>query len=582
MRTSLTELALEATNRAFLAQWDPLLLVEIEGHAVAGELVHGPHAPSLRFGEDPIHDLVDPVGEARAVVGRARHGLHLHFGFGLGYFLEADQPADHGLALVYEPCPGFVLQAMRAIPLENLFRRTRVRLCCSFARFRYLYLKYQGCHVSNQLFISRHHARAFGEAFGLFQDLIERQASELVIKRANRLFPTVLRSTLESLPSHVRLPGWELWRDRLLGKPALIIGAGPSLDKNIAQLAPHREQFLIFAVARVAAVLEANGITPDFLVHVEAQDFRQFIQGCDKLDQAIFLLADQTHPYYYAFPHRQTYVFQSNSNPVINSLVACHPQCRREIVKSGGSVATAAFYAAFLAGCNPLVLLGQDLALGDSCYAGGEWDHKSGEQRRQVPGYFGGKVTTIANYHNNIVWYEKSLPALRQMDPQRRFINATEGGALIRGFECMPLRHVLFQLPRQHVDFELPDHSASPILAPTDLAAFHGALRGFCLEIRCIRQAFEDAEQQVLAQLSASPQAEPTLDPTPHLAALLASLEHVRHFEELCKGEFALLRLLERRLGQVSAGRALDLTRSWAALAAIHQGLSELELLTGG
>ncbi len=576
MYGSLTSAPLETVNRAFLAEWDPLLLSEIEGHAPQGELVPGPKGTSLRMGADIFHDLEDPAAEARAVMGRAHCGLHLHFGFGLGHWLAADQPADHGLTLIYEPCPGFVQHAIRHLPLEALFRRTRARLCCSFARFRYLFLKYHACYGSNQLFISRYHARYFTDAFGDFGALIDRQHAELQVKTTNRLYSTVLRSTLAALPAHVQSPGWELWRDRLAGKPALIIGAGPSLDKNIAQLLPQREKFLIFAVARAAAVLEAHGIAPDFLVHVEAQDFRGFIQGCENLRDTIFLLADQTHPYYYTYPHGHTFVFQSRTNPIVNSLVARHPETRREVVKTGGSVATAAFYLAFLAGCNPLVLLGQDFALGTaSTYAGGERDHKSGEMRRTVTGYFGGQVTTLANYHTNIVWYERSLPLLRQQDPQRRFINATEGGALLPGFERMSLRHVLYELPRQSVSFAVPETAASPGLSAAELATFLAEMTRFCRDMAQLREGFQSIEERLLRQLSRAPEAELDLDPAPVLEALISHLRQGEHFEELCRGEFGLAKLLAKRQGR----GAQDLLRTWAGLAAIHQGLAELELL---
>lgn len=575
----MTELTIEAANRAFLQTWDPLLLNEIKDWAAAGDLLFGTNGPGLRLGDQLFHDPADPSAEARSVVGSSRHGLHLHFGFGLGYFLEADQPAAKGLTLIYEPNPGFVQLALQHIPLEGLLRRTQATLCCSFERFRYLFLKYYGCYGSNRLFISRPHTRVFSEAFLPFQELIDRQSSELVVKSANRLFPTVLASTLASLPDHVRSPGCEHWRNHLKGKPAVIIGAGPSLERNIDQLIPKRDSILIFAVARVTALLENLGIRPDFLAHVEAQDFRNFIEGRGNLAQTSFLLADQAHPFYYQFPHGQTYVFQSRTNPIINSLVARFPQLRHEVIKTGGSVATAAFYLAFLAGCDPIILIGQDLALaGTRCYAGGDPDQKDGEMRRTVPGYYGGQVQTLANYHNNIIWYEKALPTLRQLDPQRRFINATEGGALLRGMEMQSLAHVLQDLPSGKISLDQPDCSAHRPLAPEQLQCFFEELAGFLGGMETVRADFHNAEQQVLQQLSL-PQPELTQDPNPHLAGLLSVLEKTEHFNELCKGEFALTKLLALRQKNHPAKSAQDRTRIWAGLAAIHQGLRDLDLL---
>lgn len=574
----------EAANQAFFEHWDPLLLREIMGCEALGQLDQGPNGPGLRILELCFHDPLDPRAEAQRVLGSSPQGLHIHFGFGLGYFLEADQPAASGMTLIFEPNPAFVKLALQQHPLEAIFRRTRATLCSSFARFRYLFYKHHARYTSNRLFISRSHARYFTQDFSAFEKLIDGQSSEFVVKTANRLYPTVIRSTIESLADHGKSPGYELWRGHLKGKPAVIIAAGPSLDKNLVDLLPHRHKLVIFAVSRVVAVLEKYGIAPDFLVHVEAQDFRTFIEGRSNLTNTIFLLAGQAHPYYYRFPHRQTFVYQSRTNPLINSLVARYPQMRHELIRTGGSVATAAFYLAFLAGCDPIVLLGQDLALsGKICYAGGESHDKSGEMRRKVPAFFGGKIETLANYHNNIIWYEKGLPVLKKMDPSRSIINATEGGARLAGMDRRQLAHVLHDLTNGKLDVVPPDTQSCYQLQESQVRQFFRELADFLSELLPLKANFANIESQLLAHLSSSGTTG-ECDPMPLVTNLRASLGKSAHFSELCKGEFAMTKFLDRKLSRYAEQVPSDeeMTRIWASLAAIHHGLSDLDLLRNG
>ncbi len=49
-----------------------------------------------------------------------------------------------------------------------------------------------------------------------------------------------------------------------LQKPALIVGSGPSLAKNMYLVKNYREQFIIFSAGTSTHILLANGITPDF------------------------------------------------------------------------------------------------------------------------------------------------------------------------------------------------------------------------------------------------------------------------------------------------------------------------------
>ncbi len=54
---------------------------------------------------------------------------------------------------------------------------------------------------------------------------------------------------------------------------AVILGAGPSLDQHVEWIREHQQQLHIFAVSRISNKLKSEGITPDYIVTVDSQDF---------------------------------------------------------------------------------------------------------------------------------------------------------------------------------------------------------------------------------------------------------------------------------------------------------------------
>ena len=62
------------------------------------------------------------------------------------------------------------------------------------------------------------------------------------------MYPHVLRSSIRSLKYTTQLPDCEFWRDRYADKPAVLVCAGPSLFKNLADLFPYRDKVVLFVL----------------------------------------------------------------------------------------------------------------------------------------------------------------------------------------------------------------------------------------------------------------------------------------------------------------------------------------------
>ncbi len=555
-------------NAEFFRKWDPHLLRELEAEgaeAVIEETVEG--FPTLRIEDHFFHHPERPKEEARNHIGQSREGLRLHFGFGLGYFLDAEQPIAGSRILIYEPNQAFVKQAMSLRRFALVFRQKRATLCCNFRRFQYLAIKWQAGSQAFGFFASPKHAAWDQGAFHQFQRLLTSLSSPKPARKSSRLFPLILESSRSSLPWHIESTGFEVMRGRLKNRPAVIVAAGPSLNKNLSELQPYKTKTFIFAIARTAKALAAHDISPHFLAHVEAQDYFHLIEGCPNLEKTAFLLAAQAHPRFYTYPCKKRYVFQSRTNPLINSLVERYPFMRREPIKTGGSVATAAFYLAVLAGCNPIILIGQDLAT-----KGKIWYEKTNLQpeiktrHRNVVGYFGGEAQTWGNYHNNIIWYSQALPILKQQYPKTQFINATEGGAHLPGFENMKFKDAAHVYLKDEVHEFCPE-GKSQSMTSRQLKSFLDDMDQFKLNLESCVHEFEEAEPKIIEAISRSgdlPKPDRLLTP------FLACMETSSHFSHFLKAELAWAKLIERQLG------AMDDMENLAQIAALHAELANV------
>jgi len=444
-------MSFEAENLRFLAEADPDLADELRAADPTGAVVEPARrqGDTLRFGAAYVHSKYHPAKEAASLIRRIEEPpseLHVHFGFGLGYFAEADATEPGGEILAFEPNPALAAAALRGRDLKPLLAGRRLRLTCSATRFQTQLRAKLADATRVRVFISPYHGKAHSEALRDFVEKVKREVNRktLLGKSNAAIFRKFLQSTAASWPHTTRLPGVDRLAGAFKGAPATLLLPGPSLDKNLSALLPRRDKTLIFTVARAVRVLERWGVAPDFLVHNEAQDYRHLIEGCGNLAKTTFLLAEQCHPRMFGFPHGLSFVYQNPGNGLTQWLIQQAPAQRKQLTETAGSVATEAFFLALIMGCNPIVLAGQDLALKRGrFYARAETNlNLSGADKalRHTPAFFGGKTLTLTNYLHFISWYEEAAVNYRDRFANRRLINATEGGARLRGFEPLKLR----------------------------------------------------------------------------------------------------------------------------------------------
>lgn len=231
--------------------------------------------------------------------------------------------------------------------------------------------------------------------------------------------------------------------------PAILVAGGPSLDKNIEQLAEAKNKAVIIAVDSVLPALLKHGITPDFVTSIDPTDFTyEKIAPVAPVAEDISLICmpwvGQKVPKF--FPAER--VFWCFSGMPMEMWLG--QQVGANLWTTGAqTVAHLNFVAAIIMGCSPIVFVGQDLAYTDSkdhashtVLTARDLMNETIEEKKNlqwVEGVNGGQVATDRAFLSMKAMFERMITD----QPAVTYINATEGGAHIAGTEILPLKETL-------------------------------------------------------------------------------------------------------------------------------------------
>lgn len=241
--------------------------------------------------------------------------------------------------------------------------------------------------------------------------------------------------------------------------PVIIVSAGPSLNKQIDLLKKYQNSFIIICVNQVFKLLLDNGITPDIVISLDSGSTPNWKR--DEIPKNTFMFLDVGVSKHYLEAMNNNCFFTSTNNDLISLMEDFGASVN--ILPTGGSVATSAYALARHLGCNPIVFIGQDLALTDGKdHADGYKDTYSKsflEERTRlgfyVPGYYGGYVKTERQLNFYLKWFEEAF----KIDKDTIIFNSTEGGANIAGAKNIPFATVCNEISQFNICKDLTDFS---------------------------------------------------------------------------------------------------------------------------
>lgn len=235
-------------------------------------------------------------------------------------------------------------------------------------------------------------------------------------------------------------------RGKYKNSPAIIVAAGPSLDKNIQNLKDANGKALIIAVDASMRACDKHGVQYEAIASIERDEptYTYYYKDRKFPEDLVLIAPGSIWPNIYDEYDGKTIIMSRNDAGLEKMWLSTFENFK--FIGLGHSCATVAFAAAREAGCNPIILVGQDLA-----YTSGKkhsdlthTEYEGENNDRDSSGVYledheGNLLKSHYVYKVFKEWYELQIMS----NPDLQVIDATEGGAYIKGTKLMTLSEAI-------------------------------------------------------------------------------------------------------------------------------------------
>ncbi len=427
------------------------------------------------------HDRKDPIKEAEQWFSTLKlkfTDLIVVYGVGLGYYYDAVAEwlkLDERRNLIFfEDDPEVLRCFLESERAKNILADSQVRIYFiksldrsvdKFDRIakRYIGLTYKLSANSLYLRHRSHELMRVNNIFGFLMNMHQMVFNEY--RKFSVPFFINYYLNLFSLPdSYLAKNMWNQFR----GVPAIICGAGPSLEKNIDVLKKLQNKALIFGGSTSINAMNAAGMSPHFGVGIDPNPAQLNRIVTNHAFQVPFFVNFRMNSFALNAIHGDHLYVNGATSYDITGLIDKELGIEGEVLPEGYNVINYALTIAIAMGCNPISVVGVDLAYsGDDSYAELTPEHplyrgndkfltKSAEEdllaRKDIHGE---PVFTLWKWLMESVWYSKYALEF----PHVEVINASEGGIGFPGIENKPLQEVADQYLQKDYDFSGMIHS---------------------------------------------------------------------------------------------------------------------------
>ncbi|MEQ8176001.1 MAG: 6-hydroxymethylpterin diphosphokinase MptE-like protein [Syntrophomonadaceae bacterium] len=405
------------------------------------------------------YDTVDPMkdsGEQIQALQLKNTRLALFLGMGLAYevfyYLQNTAPQQRtNNVLILERDPYIFRAALKTVDITQLLEHPDIHFIVGIeqenlfvrfmsylkedSKFRLLLAMKPVYHTSSL----RLHKDYYLKALQMFREA----ATHMILDFGNDPEDSLIgvENMLANLGEIVSNPGINLLNGKFHNKPGIVVATGPSLNKNKHLLKGLEDKALIIAVDASLRIMIDMGVKPHLVTSLERMmPTVKLLEGfTEKEVEDVYLAAcPVVRPeMYQAYPGPRIIVYRNFDHFRWLNI-------DKGILNIKASAGNMAFKVAEALGCNPIILLGQDLAFSRDGYTHasgttyGENQNTVNQTILEIPGNDGQPIQTTRTWFSFLKAYEVDVA-----NYQGDCINCTEGGAYIPGTTVMPFAQAI-------------------------------------------------------------------------------------------------------------------------------------------
>ncbi len=363
---------------------------------------------------------------------------------------------EHNFILVYEPKTAIFLTVLRNLDISDIIRSQRIFIAVEGINTELIYefvseaIDYgkirlvEYCSLPNYICL-------YPQEWADLIKIIKSQFEVLILDRNTQIsfskeFILNMLENFDDMPKQYAINQLKETFDRydLTDIPAIIVSAGPSLDKNVSELKRAvGKAFIIVTDTAIKSVLRA-GVIPDIAVTIDPHK-NPYLFAHRSVVNIPMLVCQHSNKCLMNIHNGKRFYF-GDDNSFVNDIYERFAGIGIAPLETGGSVANNSFSLAQYCGFQTIILIGQDLAFtgkrihASAAYDGGSYDEMEADGKYvEVEDIYGGTVQTDKSMEMYLKWFEKQIVRY----PELKVIDATEGGAKIHGTEIIRFRDAI-------------------------------------------------------------------------------------------------------------------------------------------
>lgn len=382
--------------------------------------------------------------------------------------------------IICEPDAGIFFAAMECFPLEDILLRKDLFLSVKGINGNYFQkilentITYQNRSLIQHCILPNYDILYAKDCENCIEELLYYSKLEIFKMNTEINYATkVADNSLHNLPYMIEQSSLNCLTEIFAGLdlkeiPAIIVSAGPSLDKNIKELKQADGKAFIIGVDSSLKALVREGIPFQIAVSVDMRKDSNVFED-ERVWNVPYVLASFSIPLIAEKARNRLFFEGGYGFECFRDLLLYLTGREPGDLETGGSVATDAFSLAKKLGFRKIILVGQDLAFTGgrghvSGFENSEEENRKHMEKRvlvEVEANGGGRIVTDVQMDSYRRWFEMEIEKEKE---SITVYNATEGGARIYGTIEISLSEAIRQLCRKEMDFDRVVAEVPPFL----------------------------------------------------------------------------------------------------------------------